>query len=126
MDYGTPHATDDEREETTTTATTTAEEFQDLSSLREPQSSSPGSLSHSSSSSEERDPLEELSPQELALLLWKEETQAYIRALRRHKTPSPLSARSAQMAVTIDTAAEQGEEQREAMYHLVSPRYSGR
>ena len=126
MDYGTPHATDDEREETTTTATTTAEEFQDLSSLREPQSSSPGSLSHSSSSSEERDPLEELSPQELALLLWKEETQAYIRALRRHETPAPLSARSAQMAVTIGTAAEQGEEQREARYHLVSPLDSGR
>lgn len=101
MDYGTPHATDDEREETTTTATTTAEEFQDLSSLREPQSSSPGSLSHSSSSSEERDPLEELSPQELALLLWKEETQAYIRALQQHKSPAPLSAGSTQMAVTI-------------------------
>ena len=42
-DYGTPHTTDDEREEATTTA---AQEFKDLSSLREAQSSSPGSPPH--------------------------------------------------------------------------------
>ena len=96
VDFGNPHTTDVEREEPTT-----AEDFQDLSSLREAQPSFPGSPSHASSSSEELDPLHELSPQELALLLWKEGTQACIRALQQNKTPAPLSAGSAQMAVAI-------------------------
>ena len=113
VDYGTPRSSDDEHEEAKSADTThegqsfprtTQESSPDVSS-RAAQESSPGVSSASSSSSEEVTPLEDLSPADLALALWREETKAYIIALQERKTPAPLSAGSAEIAVTISHEA---------------------
>ena len=102
VDYATLRTSD---EETDTVAATNAER-EDPSSPRVDLEPSPRSSSSSSSSSEERSssaghPLVALAPSELAVLLWEEDTKENIRATRENRTPAPLSAGPAEVAVTI-------------------------
>lgn len=70
------------------------------------QESSPRSSPSSSSSSEEApshegDSSVEMTPGELAIFLWTEETKANIRAIRETRPQAPLSAASAEVALTV-------------------------
>ncbi|CAN0255013.1 unnamed protein product [Laminaria digitata] len=116
LDYGTPRLSDDEHEEAKSGNPTNndnedqsspraAQESSPGASSSAAQESSPGASSSASSSSEEGVPLEDLSPADLALALWREETKVYIVALQEKKTPAPLSAGSAEIAVTISHEA---------------------